>query len=374
MTCFKPLRPALYAGLCLLLLGARPSSASPLEVTNLASDVPGLALTTDPGLVNAWGMASSATSPLWINANGSGLSEIYNGAGIKQALVVTIPGDGSVTGIAFGNVAGSFNGDAFLFVSEDGTVSGWRGALGTTAETLVPASASNVYKGSAFATVSGSSYLYAANFHAGTIDVLKGTAATPALSGNFTDPNLPAGYAPFNIQNLGGTLYVTYARQDAAGHDEVSGAGLGYVDAFSPQGQLLSRVASQGSLNAPWGLAIAPSSFGAWAGSLLVGNFGDGRINAFDATTHAFLGQITDGNGAPLAIDGLWAITPGNGGSAGSQSLLYFSAGPDGETHGLLGVLTPVPEPGTAALLLSGLAGVGVCAQRRRSGRPEPRP
>ena len=204
--------------------------------------------------------------------------------------------------------------------------------------------------------------------------MLKGTAAAPALSGNFTDPNLPSGYAPFNIQNLGGTLYVTYARQDAAGHDEVSGAGLGYVDAFSPQGQLLSRVASQGSLNTPWGLAIAPSSFGALAGSLLVGNFGDGRINAFDATTHAFLGQVTDGNGAPLAIDGLWAITPGNGGSAGSQSLLYFSAGPDGETHGLLGVLTPVPEPGTAALLLSGLAGVGVCAQRRRSGRPEPRP
>lgn len=182
--------------------------------SNLASDVPGLAQFTDPDLVNAWGMAANATSPVWIGANGTGVSVLYSGAGMKQSLVVSIPGDGSVTGVSFSNLAGSFNGDTFLFDSEDGTVSGWRGALGTTAETLVPGSAANVYKGLTDATIGGIEYAYLANFRSGAIDVLKGNAAAPPLTGNFTDPNLPTGYAPFDVQNLNGILYVTYAVQD----------------------------------------------------------------------------------------------------------------------------------------------------------------
>jgi uncharacterized protein (TIGR03118 family) len=363
---------------CVTLVGAMSAQAAAFQALTLVTDDqaahPGQV--TDASLVNAWGLSYAPTGPFWASSNGGGVSTVYTvnpttQSTSKAALTVSVPpGGGSVTGQVFNSGAGSgaFNGDNFLFVSEDGTVSGWRGALGANAETLQPASASNVYKGSAFATVSGSSYLYAANFRAGSVDVFKGSAAAPALAGNFTDPALPSGYAPFNVQNLAGTLYVTYALQDAARHDEISGAGLGFVDAFSTQGLFLGRIASQGTLNAPWGLAIAPSSFGALAGSLLVGNFGDGRINAYDAATHAFLSQISDGSGAALTVDGLWAITPGNGGSGGSASLLYFTAGPDGETHGLLGVLVPapVPEPGTAGLLSVGAA---LLAFKRRGSR-----
>jgi len=325
---------------------------------------------TDPGLVNAWGISFGPSSPFWVSANGSGTSTIYavnptTQVTAKQGLTVSIPGNGSVTGQVFNSNPAAFNGDNFLFVSEDGTVSGWRGALGTTAETLATASSANVYKGSAFATISGNSYLYAANFRAATIDVFKGTAAAPALAGSFTDPNLPAGYAPFNVQNLNGTLYVTFAVQDATKHDEVAGAGQGIVDSFDLQGNLLGRVATGGKLNAPWGIAIAPSSFGAMAGDLLVGNFGDGRITAFDASTHAVVGQILGADGQPLSIDGLWALSAGNDGSGGSSHLLYFSAGPDEESHGLFGVLTPVPEPSSYVLLIAGLGMVGLWRQRR---------
>ena len=268
------------------------------------------------------------------------------------------------------NAAGAFNKDPFLFVSEDGTVSGWRGALGTNAEVIATASAANVYKGSAFASVAGEGYLYAANFRAGTIDVYKGTVAAPPLPGSFTDPNVAAGYAPFNIQKLGNTLYVTYAVQDAQKSDEIAGAGLGIVDSYDLNGNFLDRVATGGTLDAPWGLAIAPSSFGAMAGALLVGNFGDGRINAFDTTSHAFLGQVLGANGQPLTIDGLWALSPGNGAGAGSSQLLYFAAGPNEESHGLFGVLTPVPEPQTQALMLAGLVALAALGSaRRRVGR-----
>ena len=329
--------------------------------TNLASDVPGAAAVTDPNLVNAWGIAASATSPFWIGANGSGTSVLYNGLGVKQGLTVSIPGDGSVTGVLFSNIAGKFNGDTFLFASEDGTVSGWRGALGTTAEALVPGSSANVYKGLTEGSVAGNPYVYLANFKAGKIDVLPGAGA-PALPGTFTDLALPAGYAPFDIANLNGVLYVTYALQDAAKHDDDPGAGHGFVDTFDLQGNFLGRLVSNGALDSPWGLAIAPAGFGDVGGDLLVGNFGDGLIHAYDPTTGALKETLMDANGNPLLIDGLWGLDFGNGGGSGPTGTLYFTAGPDGESHGLFGELAPVPEPAT--WLLTGLSLIALVAHR----------
>jgi uncharacterized protein (TIGR03118 family) len=265
----------------------------------------------------------------------------------------------------FSGVGGSFNGDNFLFVSEDGTVSGWRAALGTTAETLVIGSASNVYKGAAQATIGGNSYLYAANFRTGAIDVFKGNAGALNVTGNFTDPTIPSGYAPFNIQNLGGKLYVTYALQDGAKQDDVPGAGHGFVSVFDLQGAFLGRVGSDGTLNSPWGLALAPASFLEFANDLLVGNFGDGRINVFNLLTNTFLGQLFGTNGSPLEIDGLWALSNSTGGNNGNPQSIYFSAGPSDETHGLFGVIAAVPEPKSLALLGIGLLVLGWTRCRR---------
>ena len=377
----SPVRAGSVAVLASLALAASLAQAQVrVNVTNLVSDdqTANPAKLTDAGLLNAWGVSYGPTSPFWVSSNGAGTSVLYGvdsaQTPTKVGLTVTIPGDGSVTGQVF-NGGTSFGSDRFLFVSEDGTVSGWRGALGTTAETLQTALPANVYKGAAFAEISGAGYLYAANFRAGTIDVLKGQSGAPDLLAKFTDPNLPGGYAPFNIQNLGGTMYVAYAQQDAAKFEEVTGAGKGFVSAFDLQGNFIARIASQGALDAPWGLAIAPSSFGAFAGKLLVGNFGDGLINVFDPTTQTFLGQLEASDGSPLAIDGLWALTPGNsatGGSAGSSERIYFTAGPDDEEHGVFGVLTPVPEPSSALLLFAGLAGVGLLVRRRGAGGKRP--
>ncbi len=319
--------------LAALLVTTVPSLAQ-FSVTNLVTDDQSVntANITDPHLQNAWGISSSASSPFWVSANATGLANLYNvnpgtDATTKVALEVTIPGDGSVTGQTFSNIAGNFNGDTFLFVNEDGTVSGWRSALGTTAETLQVASPNNVYKGATLFNNGGNVYLYAANFRAGSIDVLKGNAGAPNLTGSFTDPGLPAGYAPFNIQNLGGKLYVTYALQDATKHDDVAGANHGFVDAFDTSGNFLARIASQGVLNSPWGLTIAPSSFGSIAGDLLVGNFGDGTINAFNLTTTSGDGPLKDASNAPIVIDGLWGLSIGNNGSGGSNAKVYFMQG-----------------------------------------------
>ena len=362
---FRGLAGAILVGL------AWPAAAVDFTQMNLVTDDQSAhaAQITDPALKNAWGVSFSPTSPFWVSAADGGVSTIYsvnplNQATTKAGLTVSIAGN--PTGQVFNGSSG-FNGDRFLFVSEDGAVFGWRNTLGSTAETLVSASDANSYKGAAIGSVSGNSYLYAANLKAGTVDVYKGTAAAPDLSGSFTDPGLPSGYAPFNIQNLGDTLYVTYAfKDDPSSDEETKGAGLGLVDAYDLNGVFLGRITTGGTLNAPWGLAIAPSSFGAWAGSLLVGNFGDGRINAFDASTHSFLGQVSGSDGNPLWIDGLWALTPGNNGSGGSSGLLYFTAGPDDEEHGLFGVLVAVPEPSTYAMMLLGLGCVAGLASRRR--------
>lgn len=369
------LRSAQVAMLCLsgaLLASAfLPALALEVSVTNLVTDdqAAHAATIVDPDLKNPWGMSFSPTSPFWVSNNGSGTSTLYTVNPVTQvptkvALTVTIPGTGSVTGQVF-NPGTGFNGDRFLFVSEDGTISGWRGALGTTAEVLATGSSQNVYKGAAFGDIGVDSYLYAANFRNGSIDVIKGSTLAPDLSGTFVDPNLPAGFAPFNIQNLGGTLFVTYAQHDSGGLDEVAGAGLGIVDRFDLNGVLLGRVATGGALDAPWGLAIAPASYGSLAGALLVGNFGDGRISAFDIATDAYLGQLFDDTGAVLAIDGLWSLASGNGASGGSNDNIYFTAGPDGEAHGLVGVLSVVPGSGVPEPASIALVGIALATMHR---------
>lgn len=326
------------------------------------------AQTTDPNLVNPWGMSYSPTGTFWVGNNGTGTSTIYSvdkltDATAANSLVVAIPGNGSVTGQAY-NAGSGFNSDRFLFVSEDGTVSGWRGTLGTSAEILQTGLSSNVYKGSALNDLNGHSYLLAANFKSGSIDVLKGDSGAPSLSGNFLDPNLPSGYAPHNIQTLGGATYVSYAKQ-GSGIDPEDGAGHGFVDEFDLNGNFSRRIASSGSLNSPWAMAIAPTSFGNLAGDLLIGNSGDGTISAYDLNTATFVQQLTDPQGNPLVIDGLHGLLVGNDGNAGSSDRLYFTAGPDGETHGLFGSLTynPVPEPCSMAALALGFAAL---ARRRK--------
>jgi uncharacterized protein (TIGR03118 family) len=372
-----PLR--LLAGVLIVTAWSPGVRAEGFLVANLVTDdqKANPAKITDPvipgqpsGLVNAWGISYGATSPFWVSSNGTGVSQLYsvnpsNDAITKVPLTVVIPGDGSVTG-QVSNSTSAFNGDRFLFVNEDGTISGWRGALGTNAERFQVASDA-VYKGVALATIGGNTYLYAANFHSGAIDVLKSTPGEPDLTGRFTDPNLPLGYAPFNIQLLGDKLYVTYALQ-GTGKDEKAGPGLGIVDVFDTQGNLISRVASPGGpLNAPWGLAIAPSSFGAFAGDLLVGNFGDGTINAFDLSKNSYVGPLRGADGKPLFIDGLWGLIPGNGGQGGSTDRIYFSAGPGDESHGLFGSISSIPEP--SGVLLGLIAIVWLTATMRWKAR-----
>ena len=362
----------------LLAASVAPVSADTLfNQTNLVSDIPGLAMITDPNLVNSWGISESSSSPFWISDNGAGLSTLYKVTGSSPPvaivpLVVTIPGaapgtTSAPTGQVFNSLAGSgafklSNGNpaTFLFDSEDGAISGWNG--GTSAEIMVNNAPGAVYKGLAISDFNGGT-LYATNFRAGAIDAFDSNF-NPTLTGDFVDPNLPTGYAPFNDKVINGELYVTYALQDAAKHDDVPGPGHGFVDVFNLDGALDKRLISNGALNSPWGLQIAPSSFGQFAGDLLVGNFGDGEIHAYNATTGAFLGTLDRANGNPLVIDGLWALTIGNGGSGGSLNTLYFTAGPDGENHGLFGSVTVVPEPSTWAMMMLGFAGLGLAGYR----------
>lgn len=352
----RPLRnggaPVALLALTLLAGFAPPADQqNSFTVHNLVSDQPGVADHMDPNLVNAWGIVANATSPWWVADNETATATIYNGAGMAASLVVTVPGaPGAPTGIVFNGgssfvvMSGGASGPArFLFASEDGTISGWNPGVPpppTSHQAIVavdnsPADA--IYKGLAIA----GSFLYAADFHNARVDVFDGAFAPVTTAGGFTDPNLPKGFAPFGIQNLQGRIYVAYAKQDADAEDEIAGEGLGAVSVFDTEGHFLARVASGEPLNAPWGMTIAPAAgFGRFSGNLLVGNFGDGRINAYDLTTFEPRGHLKTADHHPLVIDGLWGIGFGNGFGSGPVTTLYFAAGPDEESHGLFGSIT----------------------------------
>ena len=336
------------------------SSAHPgnmFQRRNLVSDVPGMAAVTDPNLVNAWGMSAGPTTPVWVSDNGSDVTTLYQGATHHDALstiplVVSIP-SGAPTGQVYNPssswvvTSGADSGPAlFIFAGESGTISGWNSTVPTPAPSTnaqVGVTVANaVYKGLAISTGAGGNWLYAANFHTGKIDVFNGSWSQVHWPGAFHDAMIPAGYAPFNIQNLGGRLYVTYAKQDGAKHDDVKGMGHGFLDVYNLKGHLIRRLAKRGTLDSPWGLAIAPSGFGRFVGDLLVGNFGDGRISAFDPMTGHLDGLLRNRHGKFITIDGLWGLMFGNG-TAGSPHTLLFTAGPGGESHGLMGTIEAAP-------------------------------
>ena len=314
--------------------------------SNLVSDLPGVAQLQDTNLVNGWGVSFGGAGPFWVNSNGKGKSTLYavtndaSGAQVvtKQTLEVTIPGAGKPTGVV-SNTRGGFNGDVFLFASLDGVISGWRGALGTTAETLATRPTA-IYTGLALATNSGGQLLLAANFAEGTLDVY-GTNAS--LVAQYADANAPAGYVPFNVQVVNGTVFVMFAKHE-------DGRGRGLIDVFDPETGAFHRFATGtdaggnlAQINSPWGVALAPESFGQHAGDLLVGNFGNGTIMSFglDGKFHGLLKNV---DGGPIEIERLWGLTFGNGGRAGAPDTLFFASGPLAETHGLFGSLKPAEQ------------------------------
>jgi uncharacterized protein (TIGR03118 family) len=334
-----------------VLAPAAENARSFYAVKNRTSDDGAMTRHTDANLINAWGLAAGPGTPWWVANNGTATSTLYLAGGQPLGfLVVQVPG--APTGIVY-NGGTHFrlkkgrrsSPAAFLFASEDGTISGWSAKvpgpiLSHDAVVVVDSSlAGAIYKGLAIASTPDGDFLYAADFHNGRVDVFDGDFNAAGAVGAFVDPNLPSGFAPFGIQNIGGHIFVAYAKQDAEGKDEVQGPGLGYVSEFDAAGMFVARVASGGALNAPWGLAMAPAAgFGPVSGHLLVGNFGDGRINAYEAAApHTPKGPLRNKVGLPIAIDGLWGIAFGNGGAAGPTSVLYFTAGPQNETHGLFG-------------------------------------
>jgi uncharacterized protein (TIGR03118 family) len=320
---------------------------------NLVSDLPNLAITTDPNLKNPWGIAFSPTSPFWIADNGAGVATLYNTNAQKLGLTVTIPPPaGSAetaapTGIVFNGTSdfvvtsGNSSGPAiFIFATEDGTISGWNPSVNGTAAILAVDNSSSeaIYKGLAIGSNNFGNFLFATDFHNNAVQVFDRQFH---LVNSFTDASLPPGFAPFGITNIQGQLYVSFALQAPPDNeDDQAGPGNGFVDVFSTTGQLVRRFASQGTLNSPWGMAYA-ANFGNFSNALLVGNFGDGTINAFDFTTGDFLGQLINMQGRPIMIDGLWALTFGNGAQGGHSNVLYFTAGLNDEADGLFGDLQP---------------------------------
>jgi len=349
--------------------------------TNLVSNVKGAALVNDPNLVDPWGVSFSAASPLWVSNHLSGTSTLYNGQGAITPIVVAIqpaPGSpagtlGRPTGQVRNNTANVFklpsgSTSSFIFATDDGTIQGWQ--TGSASIITVDNSASKaIYKGLAIGNSAVGPTLYAANFHAGTIDTFNSNWAPVKLTGSFFDPIIAPGYAPFNIWMLNNQLYVTYAKQDANKALDVAGPGNGYVDIFDLNGNLVTHLADDHSLqglfrgpvlNSPWGVAIAPANWGAFGGAVLVGNFGDGKILAYNGTNGNYLGMLKDANGNPITNAGLWAIFFGNGGSGGDTNTLYFVAGqPNGSSvaRGLLGSIAPPASITSVVNAASQLAG-----------------
>jgi uncharacterized protein (TIGR03118 family) len=366
-------RKLLFVMVPAVLLYPGKASAQHYTQTNLVSDIVGEAPVHDPNLINPWGLTRSATSPWWVSDNNAGVATLYTGTGqiipINGNGIVTIPAPknapaGTIsapTGTVF-NGSGDFvlpNGNPalFIFATEDGTISGWNG--GPSAVRVVDnndnGSANGaVYKGMTIADNDGKRFLFVSNFRAGTVEVYDTNFKPVRLPGDAFAVNaedgdddggadrVPKGFAPFNVQNIGGSLFVTYAKQNAVRHDNVAGDGLGYVEIFTPAGKHIGHLEHGSWLNSPWGVVWTPRDFGTFSNSILVGNFGSGWVAAFNGFDHKFEGFVKNPNDSLLFIDGLWSLTFGNGGPAGPATTLFFSAGPDHETHGLFGTLTPV--------------------------------
>jgi uncharacterized protein (TIGR03118 family) len=352
--------------ICVLIGVSKILFASSFTQTNLVSDINGLALTTDPNLKDPWGMSFSATSPIWISDRATGLTTLYSGAGAIVPLVVTVPpgAPAGPTGQVFAGIAGNFllNGTpaAFIFDTLAGTIDAWNAGTTATVEATTPGAA---YEGLALAN----NNLYAANFVAGGgINVFNSTFAATTTTGSFTDPNLPAGYAPFNVQNIGGSLYVEYAKLTAGVPVPLPGGG-GFVDVFDANGNFQKRLISNGPLDAPWGVALAPATFGSFGGDLMVGNFGNGEINAFNPTTGAFIGTVSDSKGNPIVNSGLWALDFGN--SSANPNALYFTAGLNQGADGLFGDIQSTPEPGSLGIATLGVFGLLGYGWKRRFSR-----
>jgi uncharacterized protein (TIGR03118 family) len=331
---------------------------------NLVSDLPDTADFQDPNLVNPWGIVASAAGPFWIGNNGTGTSTIYSTNGTPSSLIVSIPAPTMPTGGAVSGVisnsttaftvtsGGTTKSASFIFCTEDGTISGWSPSVSAKSAVLaVNQSASNsVFKGCVVGGTPAAPVLYVTDFHNGVVDMFDGSFHPIVNQTAFVDASIPTGYAPFGISILGSSVYVAYAKQDAAKHDDVAGPGNGYIDVFNASGALVTRLVSQGVLNSPWAMVIAPATFGQFGGDLLVGNFGDGAINAFDPQKGTPLGALQDNTGNALPITGLWGLLFGNGGNGGDPATLYFTAGIAGpygeapESHGLFGSIQAVPS------------------------------
>ena len=321
------------------------------EQINLVSDIPGVAERVDSHLVNPWGLAVSPNDTIWVANNGTGTSTLYSPSGAKQPpgnpLLVTIPASktstesGNPTGLVFNSTGGFVvtedgrsGSSFFIFVSEDGVISGWNPqvALDHAVVAVDHGKRDAIYKGAALGMTNGGPRLYVTNFHAGTVEVYDQNFSQIKGATKFVDPTIPSGFAPFGIGNINGSIYVTYAKQDADAEDDVPGPGHGFVNVFDAHGNFIKRLISHDSLNSPWGLALAPTSFSPFGGALLVGNFGNGHIHAYDPSTGALLGELTKLGGRPLVIDGLWSVVF-------IDKRLYFTAGIADEAHGLFGLI-----------------------------------
>jgi uncharacterized protein (TIGR03118 family) len=330
---------------------AAPEPFQQYTQSNLVSNVSGVAAVTDPNLVNAWGLSRSSTGVWWVSDNGTGLSTLYDGTGKIVPLVVS--STGTPTGTIFNGTTDFAVAPAkpavFLFATEDGTLSGWNPtASATKAIIVVNEGQKSVFKGltMAQASVHGgplANYLYAANFRKGKVSVYNATFHHASeIEERFEDFHAPEGYAPFNVQNIGGNIYVAFAKQDSAKHDEVDGPGLGFVAVFRADGCLIQVLEHGSWFNGPWGMAAAPSDFGVYSHDVLIGNFGSGEILAFDPVDGKYRGKLRDATNKPITIQGLWGISFGDGGAGGPANSLYFGAGPDSESNGLLGSLTAI--------------------------------